>query len=153
MKRMRQACATLTRQAAKLAFKDQSPEALAKIAERRRHARLPVGLYASYWVAQPERAKEGVLVTENASAGGLMFRSQGAFRVGDGLRLEMHLPDRPEKVRVHARVVRVEADPGTAGMQRVALRFTRIEQAVRRRLVQSLASHVFTSRDLAIIRA
>ena len=134
-------------------FNDRSPEALAKIAERRRHARVPVGLKAAYWAVRDRRLQEGMLVTENASGGGLLFRSDGAFQVGMGVRLEMRLPEHTNPVRVHARVVRVEPDPRSPEVKQVALSFTRIENSDRKRLMQCLVARVFTPKDLAIIRA
>ena len=111
--------------------------------DRRRHARIVRDLYAVYAMDGPFR--EGLCITENISAAGLLFRSQDPFRIGTELNLNIHLPNHINPIPCQAQVVRT--DPLEAeNLYEVGLSFTRMTPDDKRELISSL----LTQNDLSL---
>jgi c-di-GMP-binding flagellar brake protein YcgR len=108
-------------------------EAPPKRQQLRDYFRMPVRL--SVRVSRPiEDAGPMILRASNLSAGGiLLLDPTGALALGDSVSLGLPVGSQGEVLRVSARVVRLQCDPG-----RVALAFEGVPESVRRVILRYL---------------
>jgi hypothetical protein len=113
-------------------------DAIARL-QRRGAVRVPVMLVARLVPDGSEDASEAQgAVTEDLSANGVLVRLTDPVRVGDRLRLVVHLGGAAGDLDAIGRVVRVDREPESARPWRAALTFPDVDRATEDRVVRFL---------------